>query len=164
MHRDYNTTKDTWDKLDYAQMVDIAEFVMAFAQNISERDKNNVEGKLYSQYEVDKPAEFIHGDERQFLNKWVYKYIKYPDSALKNGIQGRVIVNFVIEKDGSVSNISIAKGLSDDIDDEVTKVVSSTPKWRAAQYGGEKVRVKISLPIDFKVSNSGSRNRIRIKK
>lgn len=164
MHRDYNTTKDTWDKLDYAQMVDIAEFVMAFAQNISERDKNNVEGKLYSQYEVDKPAEFIHGDERQFLNKWVYKYIKYPDSALKNGIQGRVIVNFVIEKDGSVSNISIAKGLSDDIDDEVTKVVSSSPKWRAAQYGGEKVRVKISLPIDFKVSNSGSRNRIRIKK
>lgn len=174
-HRDVNTVKDTWDKLDYAGMVDIAEFVMAFTQNVANMEKrldtvsslktsSDSKGKIYTQMDVDKMAQFIHSDERQFLEKWVYKYIKYPETSLKEGVQGRVIVDFVIETDGSVSNVQIIKSVSEDIDNEVIKVVSSSPKWKAALLGEEKVRVRISVPVDFKLSNSSDRAKFSIKR
>ena len=166
VHRDYHTHKDTPDKLDYTQMEQIAEFGFALAQNIANRSARlpvgvdthkgeTEESTYYSQRDVDKRAEFLHGDENQFLAKWVYPYLKYPESAIEAGEAGRVYVEFIIEKDGTVSNVAVTKGVSNALDDEVVKVVSASPKWKPAKLRGENVRVKTSVAVDFKLSKNG---------
>ena len=158
-------------------MMGICEYVMAYVQTIGEREEriandmasaNSAQEaqakdgeRIYSQWEVDRPAQFLHGGEMQFLQRWVYKYIKYPESALRDGIHGRVIVEFVVGKDGSVGNVKITKGLCEEIDNEVIKVISASPKWKAALHNKKSVRVKISVPVDFKVEH---RARFGIKK
>lgn len=175
--RDYHTVNDTKERLDYSQMMGICEYVMAYVQTIGEREEriandmasaNSAQEaqakdgeRIYSQWEVDRPAQFLHGGEMQFLQRWVYKYIKYPESALRDGIHGRVIVEFVVGKDGSVGNVKITKGLCEEIDNEVIKVISASPKWKAALHNKKSVRVKISVPVDFKVEH---RARFGIKK
>lgn len=166
VHRDYHSPKDTWEKLDYSQMEKIAEFGFALAKNIanrenrlpvgvtSETDSADEDENYYTQHDVDKRAEFLHGDETQFLKKWVYPYLKYPDSAIKAGEVGRVYVEFIIEKDGKVTNVEVTKGVSDDLDNEVVRVVSASPKWKAAKLGGRTVRVKTSVAVDFKLSKN----------
>ena len=94
---------------------------------------------------------FLHGGEQQFLDRWVYKYLKFPQSAIDEGIQGRVIVEFVIEKNGEVSNVTVVKSLDDRLDDEALKVVAASPKWRAATIGGSPVRVKMAVPVEFRL-------------
>ena len=69
-------------------------------------------------------------DPRAFLDKWVYQYLKYPEAALMEGIQGRVMVDFIIGKDGKVSDVRVVKGVSPELDAEAVKVVSASPKWR----------------------------------
>ena len=66
-------------------------------------------------------------DPRQFLEKWVYQYLKYPQEAVRDGIQGRVMVEFVINKDGKVSDVRVVKGVSPELDAEAVKVVSASP-------------------------------------
>lgn len=166
VHRDYHTPKDTPQRLDYTQMEQIAEFAFALANNIANRDGRigagissqqgeTEEESYYSQNDVDKRAQFLHGDEIQFLKKWVYPYLKYPDSAIRAGEVGRVYVEFIIEKDGKVSNVVVTKGVSDELDDEVVKVISASPKWKPAKLHGQDVRVKTSVAVDFKLSKNG---------
>jgi TonB family protein len=168
VHRDYHTPRDQSNRIDYNQLEYIAEYVYSMAEVIANRDARILAGvkidnsnqtdkkeMLYAQQDVDRKALFLHGDEIQFLNKWVYPYIKYPDSAIAAGFEGRVIVEFIVEKDGSVSNVKILHGIDNDIDDEVIKVVSASPKWKAAQQGGIDVRVKVSIPVEFKLAKSG---------
>ncbi len=166
VHRDYHTPKDLPQRLDYIQMEQIAEFAFAMANNIANREERigagissqqgeTEEDSYYSQNDVDKRAQFLHGDEIQFLKKWVYPYLKYPDSAIRAGEVGRVYVEFIVEKDGSVSNVVVTKGVSDELDDEVVKVVSASPKWKPAKLHGQNVRVKTSVAVDFKLSKNG---------
>lgn len=165
VHRDYHTPRDTKDKLDYNQMAHLSEFVYSLSEVAANRDSRvsksvykevieSKEGKdlIYTQQDVDKRASFIHGDEKQFLDKWVYPYIKYPSSAIDSGVEGRVIVEFIVGKDGKVKDVKIVRGLDNDIDDEVVKVVSASPKWKAAQINNMNVNVKISIPIEFRLS------------
>ena len=79
-------------------------------------------------------------DPRRFLEKWVYQYLKYPEKALMEGTQGRVMVDFIIEKDGKVTGVRVAKGVSPELDAEAVKVVSASPKWKPGRVAGEKVR------------------------
>ncbi len=164
-HRDYHTPYDLEQDIDYNQMEKIAEFAFALAQgvsNLDERLKTIIAGNngevlenrnYYTQNEVDKRATFMHGTEETFLEKWVYPYIKYPNSAIGAGEEGRVIVEFIIEPDGKVSEVVVAKGVNEEIDAEAAKVVKASPKWKAATLGGSKVRVKTAIAIDFKLSD-----------
>ena len=173
VHRDYHTLRDRPGLLDYKQMEKLTEFVSAAALNIADRVERIADSfrtadpsvgekePVYTQYDVDKKAQFLHGDERQFLDKWVYPYVKYPDSAVAAGETGTVIVNFIVEKDGRVSHVEVVRGVSDDIDDEVMKVISASPKWKAAQLKGTPVRVKISVPVEFRLSNSSAKLRLK---
>ena len=174
VHRDYHTVRDTPDKLDYTQMAQLAEYVFAMAEVISNRpdrikaasrhdqaDANAGKEKVYTQTTVDKPATFLHGTQQQFLDRWVYEYIKYPESAVKNGIQGRVIVEFVVDKKGKVTDVQIVKGLDEEIDANVIKVISASPKWKPAKIRGREVSVRISVPIEFKLTKSST---FRLKK
>lgn len=165
VHRDYHTPRDLPQSLDYYQMGRISEFAYAMAQEIANMDdriskgvKTELAGKgeeaaYYSQQDVDKRATFLHGDEIQFLEKWVYPYLKYPDSAVRAGISGRVYVEFIVEKDGKVTGVTVTRGVDDDLDAAVVKVVSASPKWKPAVRKGEKVRVKTSIAVDFKLSD-----------
>ena len=71
--------------------------------------------------------------------------------AVRNGVQGRVVVEFIIEKDGKVTNVRVVRGVSDELDAEAVKVISASPKWKPGRVKGEKVRIAISLPVEFKL-------------
>ena len=75
--------------------------------------------------------------------------IRYPETARKNKKQGRVIITMVIEKDGSVTDVKIAKGISDDLDAEALRVINLSPKWSPGIQNGKPVRVAYAVPISF---------------
>ena len=172
MHRDYHTVRDTPDKLDYPQMGQLVEYVYAMAQTIADRDERigkggadesagSGKGKVYVPATVDKMATFLNGGVEKFLERWVYEYIKYPDSAIRNGIRGTVVAEFVVDAKGKVKDVRIVGSLDDDIDAQVVKVIGASPKWKPATVAGKPVSVKISVPVEFKLAKSGS---FKIKK
>ncbi|MGD9930910.1 MAG: energy transducer TonB [Mangrovibacterium sp.] len=83
------------------------------------------------------------------LRKFIANAIKYPVIAQENGIQGKVYVNFVVDKDGSVTNARIARGVDASLDKEALRVVNSLPKWKPGMQRGKAVRVSYTVPISF---------------
>lgn len=161
LHRDYHTIRDKASELDYDSMEGVCHYLYSFVMEAANRNSkiSQVEysnGKddgqpVYSPYEVDKAPTFFKGNEATFLKKWVYTYLKYPEVPMKMGIQGEVIVEFIIEADGTLTNVRIARGIDDYLDDEVIRVVSVSPKWTPGMIGDRKVRVKYSLPVEFRL-------------
>ena len=98
---------------------------------------------------VEEMPEFPGGELA--LRKYIAKAIIYPTIAQENGIQGKVFVNFVVNKDGSVSNAKIARGVDPSIDQEALRVVSTLPKWKPGKQRGVPVRVSYTVPISFKL-------------
>lgn len=85
------------------------------------------------------------------LMEYVAKNVKYPQIARETGVQGRVYVNFVVEPDGSVSNVSVLRGIGGGCDEEAVRVVQSLPKFKPGKQRGNPVRVQYTLPIVFKL-------------
>ena len=85
------------------------------------------------------------------LAEYLQKNIKYPQMARESGIQGRVFVNFVVEPDGSVSNVKVLRSLGGGCDEEAMRVVKSMPKWKPGKQRGKPVRVSYILPVNFKL-------------
>ena len=85
------------------------------------------------------------------LRNWIGSHIEYPTIAQENGIQGKVYVSFVIGKDGSVSNVAIARGVDPSLDKEAVRVVKSMPKWRPGMQRGKPVNVSYTVPINFQL-------------
>lgn len=83
------------------------------------------------------------------LRKFIANAIKYPVIAQENGIQGKVYVNFVVDKDGSVTQARIARGVDQSLDKEALRVVNSLPKWKPGMQRGKPVRVSYTVPISF---------------
>lgn len=83
------------------------------------------------------------------LYKYLNESIKYPEEAKELGIQGRVFVNFVVETNGSVSNVKVLRGIGGGCDEEAIRVVQSMPKWTPGKQRGIPVRVSYNLPIKF---------------
>jgi protein TonB len=86
------------------------------------------------------------------LMSWLSQNIKYPVIAAENGVQGRVIVQFIVEADGTVSNTKVIRKVNDDLDAEAVRVVGTMPKWKPGMQKGEPVRVKYTLPITFRLN------------
>jgi protein TonB len=105
-------------------------------------------GGLYTA--VDEMPKFKGGDINKF-REWVQKKTKYPDLATINGIQGKVYVTFIVEKDGSVTNGKIVKGVDPLINDEALKAVMSSPKWSPGKLRGESVRVSYIIMLNFQL-------------
>lgn len=74
---------------------------------------------------------------------------------MRDGIQGRVLVEFVIEKDGKVSDVKVLKSVSEELDAEAVKVVAASPKWKPGKVKGEKVRCRMSIPVEFRLEKKG---------
>ena len=81
---------------------------------------------------------------------WLNENMRYPEEAKERGEQGRVFVNFVIEEDGSTSNVKIAKSVSRALDKEAIRLVKSMPKWNPGMVDGHAVRCKSGLTITFR--------------
>ena len=91
--------------------------------------------------------------------KFLGKNIKYPEEAIEKGIQGRVIVQMVIEKDGTITNTKVVKGVDPLLDAEALRVVNQSPKWIPGKQRGQAVRVKYTLPVMFRLSNDSSESK-----
>lgn len=87
------------------------------------------------------------------MTKYLQKNLKYPEVYQKNGITGTVIVNFVIETDGSVSNVKVLRGIGTEMDEEAKRVVEAMPKWTPGKQRGEAVRVSYNLPIRYQLND-----------
>ena len=88
------------------------------------------------------------------MSDWVYKYLKYPKSALEAGIQGKVTVSFIINTKGEVTDVTVVDGVSEALDAEAVKVVAASPKWTAGQIGGHKVCTKLVIPVEFRLKKN----------
>jgi len=116
------------------------------AQIVTE-EKEKVEEEIF--VVVENMPEFPGGELA--LRKFIASAIKYPTIAQENGIQGKVFVNFVVDRDGSISNAKIARGVDPSIDKEALRVVNTLPKWKPGMQRGKAVRVSYTVPISFQL-------------
>ena len=85
------------------------------------------------------------------LLQYLSKSIKYPVIAQENGIQGRVSCSFVVEKDGSVTDVQVLRGVDPSLDKEAIRVITAMPKWKPGKQRGKPVRVKYTVPVTFRL-------------
>ena len=93
---------------------------------------------------------FQGGDLSKFRN-WVQDNVKYPQIALENGIQGNVVIKFVVEKDGKLSNIQVLQSPDKTLSDAAVQVLQKSPKWKPGKQRNKPVRVTYTLPVSFKI-------------
>ncbi len=163
-YSEHNTPKDTQSILDYEMMERELEYIYNFTlalanvssrpsfrpSDVPARDKSYDDVVSYHDCDI-RPVFFNSQDPRQFLEKWVYQYLKYPKKALEDGVQGRVMVDFIIEKDGKVTDVRVVKGVSPELDAEAVKVISASPKWKPGRVAGNKVRTSMTIPVEFRL-------------
>ena len=110
-------------------------------------DKPEVENKVFDV--VEQMPKFPGGDAA--LMRYLSENIKYPVVAQENGVQGRVTVSFVVERDGSISDVKIVRSVDPSLDREAQRVVRSMPKWIPGKQNGSAVRVKYNVPVQFRL-------------
>lgn len=108
---------------------------------------------------------FRGGDITAFRN-WIQMHIKYPAEALKAKLYGRVVASFVIEKDGSVSDIQILQSPGKPLADEARRVIGDAPAdaWTPGRQRGQAVRVKLTVPVDFRIQGADGKTSERTEK
>ena len=168
---EHNTDRDTQSIIDYGMMERETEYIYnyvlalanantapAFRASSAEKRGPSYDD-VVSYYDCDQRPTFLNSaDPAQFLEKWVYQYLKYPEEALRNGVQGRVTVEFIVDKDGKVTDVRVVKGVSDELDAEAVKVVSASPKWKPGRVNGNKVRTMVSIPVEFRLEKKGTKS------
>lgn len=110
---------------------------------------------------VDEMPQFPGGPHAMF--EYLSKNIKYPVVAEENGVQGRVIVTFIVESDGSVTNTKVVKSVDPSLDKEALRVVKSMPHWIPGRQNGSAVRVQYTVPVTFKLEESSQQKQINFQ-
>ena len=164
---EHNTDRDTQGIIDFETMERELEYVynytvalantgMTLSFKASQQILPEGNNDIVSFYDCDeRPLFSNNADPRYFLREWVYHYLKYPQAALRDGIQGTVMVQFVIENDGKVTDVKVVKGVDPELDDEAVRVIKASPKWKAGKMGGNKVRAALTLPVEFRLEKKG---------
>lgn len=104
---------------------------------------------------VEKMPEFPDGGMPKLM-AYLAKNIRYPEKAHKEGTQGRVTVQFIVEKDGSISHVTPLRGVQPELDAEAVRVISSMPKWKPGTQRGEAVRVRYTVPVVFRLTEENT--------
>lgn len=130
-------------KLFLIMILAVISFTKAGAQNKAEANS----GKVYETSEV--MPEYPGGVPK--LMEFLSANVRYPVEAQRSKIEGRSVIGFVVERDGSISNVSVTKGSYPLLDDEAIRVVKEMPKWKPGMINGKPVRVKFNLPIYFRL-------------
>ncbi len=112
---------------------------------VQKEEEEEEESKVF--FIVEEMPEFPGGE--MALRSWLSSHIKYPVIAQENGIQGKVYVTFVVGKDGSISNATVARGVDPSLDKEALRVVNELPKWKPGKQRGKPVNVSYTVPINF---------------
>ena len=99
---------------------------------------------------VEEKPSFQGGDANQF-KKWVNSRLEYPEIAKENGVQGRVTLQFTVEKDGSVTKVKVLRGVDPSLDKEAVRVVSMSPKWSPGKQRDRAVPVTYTFPVIFQL-------------
>ena len=99
---------------------------------------------------VEHKPKFQGGDQNDFT-KWVFNNIVYPEIAKENGVKGRVILQFTGDKDGSVKNVKVLRGVDSSLDKEAVRVVSSSPKWEPGRQRDKPAKVTFVFPVIFQL-------------
>lgn len=113
-------------------------------------DDSTVSDKEKVYQVVEQQPSFPGGREELF--KYLAYNVRYPIDAAKNKIEGRVLVTFVVEHDGSISNVNVANSVYPSLDKESIRVVSGMPKWIPGKDNGKTIRVKYTIPITFRLN------------
>lgn len=106
--------------------------------------------------EVDKMPEYPGGVNE--LLKYLSKNVRYPEAAKKAKKQGRVVVQFVVDKEGNITNPSVVRGVDKDLDAEAVRVISSMPRWTPGMQDGKAVAVKYTIPVMFRLNTDTKKN------
>ena len=123
--------------------------IVPYIEQSNKTEEEEVEEFIPFAIVEDKPT-FQGGDANEFT-KWVYNNIVYPELAIENGIQGRVTVQFTIDKDGSVKDVQVLRGADSTLDKEAVRVISKSPRWSPGKQRGKAVKVKYTFPIIFQM-------------
>ncbi|OFX24885.1 MAG: hypothetical protein A2033_17910 [Bacteroidetes bacterium GWA2_31_9] len=114
--------------------------------------KNNIvkpqEDKIYTK--VDKMPEYKGGDKE--LTKFIINNITYPEGSKSKSIQGKVFISFIVNTDGTLSDYNVEKSVNKELDDEALRVIKLMPVWIAGNEKGKPVKVKMQLPIEFRLN------------
>ena len=160
---EHGTSRDSFETLQYEDMERELEYVYALMEQLCNGPRplfrNDIlpaaetPAGVWSYADVDVKPLFLNSpDPRTFMEKWVYQYLKYPKYAQENGIQGRVLVDFVINEKGDVQDVKVSRGVHEVLDAEAVRVVSASPRWRPGRRGGKKVNVALTVAVDFRLS------------
>ena len=95
----------------------------------------------------------FQGGDLNTFRKWVQDNVRFPQIALENGISGRVVLSFVIEKDGRLTNIQVLMTPDRSLSEEAIRVLNKSPKWSPGKQRNQVVRIKYTLPVDFRMQN-----------
>ena len=115
--------------------------------NAMAQSKKIANDKVLEKAEV--MPQFPGGD--QAMMKFVSENVQYPEEAKEKEISGRVMVGFIVEKDGSISDVKVVKGIGGGCDEEAVRVVKAMPKWKPGKEKGKPVRVSYMMPFTFKL-------------
>lgn len=174
---EHDTERDTQSIIDYESMEREQEYLYNFTEALANTEallvfrpdaapkRSPAYDDVVSFYDCDQRPVFLHSsDPKDFLQQWVYQYLKYPAEAIRDGIQGKVMVDFVIGKDGKVTDVRVVKGVSEELDAEALRIVSASPKWKPGRMNGNKVRTSLTIPVEFKLEKKGGKSSFGIKK
>lgn len=128
---------------DASMGVDIIDYV-------EEAQEENIDDAPIDFYMVEEKPSFNGGDANEF-SKWVNKNLEYPEIAKENGVQGRVTLRFTVNADGSVSNVTVLRGVDPSLDKEAVRVVSKSPKWKPGKQRDRAVKVNYTFPVIFQL-------------
>lgn len=140
-----NDTKITTD-VDFAEFDESTEIV----QQVVVKEEEIVEEEIFVTAET--MPSFMGGDLGVFRN-WVQKQLNYPPIAQENGIQGKVIIQFVVEKDGRLTNVQVLSTPDRSLSEEAVRVLQLSPRWSPGKQRNQPVRIKYTLPVDFRIQN-----------
>jgi protein TonB len=138
------TTNVDFNEFSEDMSIDVMPQVKPVVEEVIEDDQPFVK--------VEKMPSFKGGDLMTFRN-WVMERIRYPQIAQENNITGRVLVQFVIERDGTLTNIQVLQTPDSSLSDEAIRVLKTSPKWTPGKQGNKMVRVKYTLPVEFRIQN-----------
>lgn len=134
----------------FTSLEDNANLGVEIMDYVEEVQEETVEEEAIPFQLVEEKPSFQGGDPNAF-SKWVQSRLVYPEIAKENGVQGRVTIQFTVEKDGSVTNVKVLRGVDPSLDKEAVRVVQSSPKWTPGKQRDRTVKVTYTFPVMFQL-------------
>jgi protein TonB len=132
-------------------------FCLSLPSNAEVNILTNPDSTIHNLVEVE--PNYNGGDAA--MQEFIKSNIKYPSEAIKKKYEGKVYVKFIVERDGSVTHVSIARGVNSVLDDEAVRVIELMPKWNPGYQKGKAVRTNVVVPIVFKLGKTSKKNKKR---